>query len=430
MALHKDLTGADLHVNKVHADTHVVAGTDPLVLAESQVTDLTTDLAAKAATVHAHVKADVTDFPASLPASDVSEWAKAGTKPSYAYSEITTPPTLGTASEKNIPATGNAAATEVVYGSDTRLVDARTPASHSHALTDLANQAAESLLANPTGSAAAPSALVVAEQTLVGRKTSGVIAALGGADALLAMGITGLSIAQMNAIQALVDDKATIGKWAKSPSIEIEFLNTLYAPLSGFAIASGTANMVSLASTANHPGILTISSSTSPNSGYVVGASNNLNHYLIAGGEVFEVIFEVDTTTNTTVRLGFSDNALPTASVDGVNLQIVGTTVTGVARSNNSETDTADTVTITQGVWYRAKLVLNANATLATFTLFTCADGLPVTWVRNTIATNIPTGAGRHTVPMMQAITSDTAAAKSLCSLDYARYDFNRVLVR
>jgi hypothetical protein len=34
---------------------------------------------------------------------------------------------LGTASTKNIPATGNASTTEVVYGSDTRLSDTRTP---------------------------------------------------------------------------------------------------------------------------------------------------------------------------------------------------------------------------------------------------------------------------------------------------------------
>lgn len=40
---------------------------------------------------------------------------------------------LGTAAYKNIPASGNASATEVVYGSDTRLSDARTPASHTTA---------------------------------------------------------------------------------------------------------------------------------------------------------------------------------------------------------------------------------------------------------------------------------------------------------
>jgi hypothetical protein len=38
---------------------------------------------------------------------------------------------LGTASTRNIPATGNAATEEVVLGSDSRLVDARTPLTHN-----------------------------------------------------------------------------------------------------------------------------------------------------------------------------------------------------------------------------------------------------------------------------------------------------------
>lgn len=52
-----------------------------------------------------------------------------------AYSSLSGTPTLGTAAAKDIPATGNASATQVVYGSDTRLSDARTPATHasSHA---------------------------------------------------------------------------------------------------------------------------------------------------------------------------------------------------------------------------------------------------------------------------------------------------------
>ena len=41
-------------------------------------------------------------------------------------------PTLGTASAKDVPASGNASATQVVMGNDTRLTDARTPTSHSH----------------------------------------------------------------------------------------------------------------------------------------------------------------------------------------------------------------------------------------------------------------------------------------------------------
>lgn len=42
----------------------------------------------KANASHTHTKANITDFPASLPASDVYAWAKASTKPSYTAPEV------------------------------------------------------------------------------------------------------------------------------------------------------------------------------------------------------------------------------------------------------------------------------------------------------------------------------------------------------
>lgn len=54
--------------------------------------DITNKPSTFAPSAHKHVKADITDFPTSLPASDVSAWAKADTKPSYAWSEITGKP--------------------------------------------------------------------------------------------------------------------------------------------------------------------------------------------------------------------------------------------------------------------------------------------------------------------------------------------------
>lgn len=42
-----------------------------------------------AAASHSHTKSQITDFPTSMPASDVKAWAKANTKPSYGFSEIT-----------------------------------------------------------------------------------------------------------------------------------------------------------------------------------------------------------------------------------------------------------------------------------------------------------------------------------------------------
>ncbi|ADZ84439.1 phage tail-collar fiber domain-containing protein [Cellulosilyticum lentocellum] len=37
---------------------------------------------------HSHTKSQITDFPTSLPASDVYDWAKAPTKPTYTYTEV------------------------------------------------------------------------------------------------------------------------------------------------------------------------------------------------------------------------------------------------------------------------------------------------------------------------------------------------------
>lgn len=42
----------------------------------------------KSNTGHTHVKANITDFPTSMPASDVPAWAKAATKPSYSKAEV------------------------------------------------------------------------------------------------------------------------------------------------------------------------------------------------------------------------------------------------------------------------------------------------------------------------------------------------------
>ena len=58
---------------------------------------------------HSHKKSDITDFPTSMPASDVYAWAKAASKPSYAWDEITGKPssfTPVTHSHDYLPLTG------------------------------------------------------------------------------------------------------------------------------------------------------------------------------------------------------------------------------------------------------------------------------------------------------------------------------------
>ena len=50
--------------------------------------EINTKLNAKANSSHTHTKAQITDFPTSMPASDVYAWAKQSSKPSYAISEV------------------------------------------------------------------------------------------------------------------------------------------------------------------------------------------------------------------------------------------------------------------------------------------------------------------------------------------------------
>lgn len=65
---------------------------DNVATLEQKITDLNQSVVnlqdAKAEKVHTHLVADITDFPTSLPASDVHDWAKAETKPTYTHDEV------------------------------------------------------------------------------------------------------------------------------------------------------------------------------------------------------------------------------------------------------------------------------------------------------------------------------------------------------
>lgn len=78
------LDGIATGANKIVVDSSFVAdSTNPV---QSKV--IKTALDGKSNTGHKHVKADITDFPTSMPASDVYTWAKAASKPSYTIGEV------------------------------------------------------------------------------------------------------------------------------------------------------------------------------------------------------------------------------------------------------------------------------------------------------------------------------------------------------
>jgi hypothetical protein len=229
-----------------------------------------------------------------------------------------------------------------------------------------------------------------------------------------------------SAIQTQMDDKKPATIFSRMATIENDCwwpILAAFAPLYGAPIASGT--MAAGYASANQPGVVDFNSAAGANSGYYVGSGADT--LLIAGGETFECTFAVGNTGGTTIRLGFHDASTVTEPTDGVWVSIIEDLLTGYAKNNAGPTVAATHYHITAGVAYRAKIVLNADATLATFTLATCADGIQV-WT-DTVNANIPTGAGRRTALRMIATNSGTSAIQLLI-LDWYRYNIYRVLVR
>lgn len=62
--------------------------------------EMDSKLSGKANSSHTHTKSQITDFPTSMPASDVYSWAKASSKPSYSASEVGAVPTSRTVNGK------------------------------------------------------------------------------------------------------------------------------------------------------------------------------------------------------------------------------------------------------------------------------------------------------------------------------------------
>ena len=75
-----------------------------------------------------------------------------------------------------------------------------------------------------------------------------------------------------------------------------------YYPWYGIAVSSGT--ITGISAVIDHPNIVRLASySSGSNTGYQI--RTNTTGIILTGGEVFEMIFKIATTTNSLVRLGF-----------------------------------------------------------------------------------------------------------------------------
>ena len=128
-------------------------------------TEINTKLAGKANSSHTHKKADITDFPTSMPASDVKAWAKADAKPSYSKSEVGLGNVDNTADkDKSVKyATSAGAASSVDWSGVKNKPGTYPPSAHNHNIESLTNfnarvydaagtRAANTVLAAPSDS--------------------------------------------------------------------------------------------------------------------------------------------------------------------------------------------------------------------------------------------------------------------------------------
>jgi hypothetical protein len=193
-------------------------------------------------------------------------------------------------------------------------------------------------------------------------------------------------------------------------------------PFYGIVISNGYSAQV--VGDSDHPGIVNLCSGTNANSGYLWRVYPTST--LLAGNELFEAVFQLVTTANTTVRLGFTDTGSATPPTDGAWIEINGTTLDGRTATNSSSSTTDTNYTMTASTWYSVAVVVNSDASRVDFILY---DSAGATLWTNNLTTNIPTTTNRETGVSTIATNSGTTPV-CLIGLDYMSFSIRRLLNR
>lgn len=214
----------------------------------------------------------------------------------------------------------------------------------------------------------------------------------------------------------------------KQPVLFNDFLvastAAIFDPFASTLIASGTINTPSLNSSAAHPGVTRLRSSTTTNSGVLIGT--NPAQILLAGGEVCEFVCRLETLALSTFRMGFLDTTTSADATDGAYVEIDSSGVaTGKSSSNSTRTSTGTTYTLSAATWYRVKVTVNTTS-LVTFAIYN--DSSTLLW-SDTVTTNIPTASGRDTGMGLVCTNSGTTVV-DLVNLDYMALSFSSARTR
>lgn len=123
--------GADKTISSISETNGKISATPVSIqIAESQVTNLTADLASKASTATV-----VTDVSYDTTNKKFTQTIGGTTEDIVTLGTLSADLGLGTAAFKDVPETGNATTAQVVMGNDTRLTDSRTPKAHATTAT-------------------------------------------------------------------------------------------------------------------------------------------------------------------------------------------------------------------------------------------------------------------------------------------------------
>jgi|GEM_PF-2840037 len=185
---------------------------------------------------------------------------------------------------------------------------------------------------------------------------------------------------------------------------------------SGTHFGSGvinSGNQTQIDGTVPHPGVVQVGNNSNANGGvyWQVGGFS----FLIGGGEAFVIVFQVDAATDVVAHLGFQDSFTAAEPTDGVYLNIDGTTLDGMTADNGTRSTTTSSYTISTGTWYTGRVTVNSDASSVSYSLND--DTGTLLW-SDTLATNIPTTAGRTTGAGATAYKT-TAADADFISYDY-----------
>lgn len=204
------------------------------------------------------------------------------------------------------------------------------------------------------------------------------------------------------------------------------------------AISSGTSTGGGVASNASHPGIATISDSTTAGGGYVY--LTDTAALLLGGGENFSAMYQQKSKPtggfNTHTRIGFFDSSSgvgSTAVVDGCFFSLeamnssIGNQAIGICKSNSASTNTSTNYTYLNNTWYLYNVYINPGATSAVFSIYNETGSL---LYQNSVSSNIPTAAGRNTGAGIGVWQNNSDAAGQIATIDYISFSTNRPLRR